>query len=800
MNPAGNSERDRTVALPRPLTSFIGRTGDLAAGMAFLANPHLRLLTLVGPGGVGKTRLAIELAARASTTFVDVAFVSVAHVRDPRLVPDSVLAALGVAPIPGRLTVEIAAEAIGDRRTLLVLDNVEGVVDSAPWLAELLARCPALTVLATGRASLGISGEQLYPVKPFDVSGEQGSDAVALFTERARAVVPGFALDETTTPIVEEICARLDRLPLAIELAAARVGVMPLKALRDRLDARLALLVGGPSDAPARHQTLRDAIAWSYDLLTPREQAVFRRLSVFEGGISLDAIGSVCASGPSETIDAVGAVTALARQSLLQPASSSDDVRFVMLETIREYGLRELERAGEAETTRSAHADACLALAEAVEPELSGADRVRLLTRLHADRDNIRAALEYSIAAGDGERALRLAAALWRFWVSDGALREGRDWLARSLATDGGASRAVRAKALHYLGNLALDLGDHEGARQPFEESLALRRSLGDRRGTAASLTGLGLALAERGDHDAARDLHEQSLTLQRELGDRRGEAIALHNLGRVTADAGDLAAARRHHAAALAIQRDLDDRIAVAYSQWRIGEIARRQDRAEEARTLLDAALDAFRDAEDRIGCAYALHALAGVALQEADVARAIDLDLKALSIRQELGERIGMIECLESLAGLVAENAPERALQWWSVTSAARDALHAPVPPVDREPLDRAIARAQASVDERARAVAWAARWSLTLAAAAAEAAEVAAAQQPMAGDIGLTPRERDVLRLLVQGLSDREIANALFMSPRTVSWHVGHILTKLEVDSRTAAATRAVRLGIA
>jgi non-specific serine/threonine protein kinase len=813
-----------TSRLPRPLTPFVDRKRELETCAELLQRPEAGLLTLVGPGGVGKTRLAVQVAASLADTFDDIAYISVAHLRDPELVPDAAAAALGLQPVGDRPIADVARAHLAGRRTLLVVDNVEGVVEAGPWLATLLAHCPSLTILATSRVRMAVYGEQVYEVAPLalpDPAGEttfdhlSRNDAVRLFLLRAGTVRAGFAVDDTTIAFVAEICRRLDGLPLAIELAAARVRVLHLPALLDRLETRLPLLVGGYSDMPARHRTLRDAIGWSYELLPPVEQAVFRRLAVFAGGFSLDSAEQVCAG--EEAVGATPAalqagmfdtITALADKSLIQPdRDDAAEPRFSMLETIREFGLEELARAGEDDPTRHAHALHYLALAEAAEAELAGPAWGRWLARLRDERDNLRAALAWSLDSGEPEIALRLGASLWRYWTSEGALREGRSWLERALAVDGDVTPSIRAKALHHLGNFALDLGDHPRARARYEASLTIRREIGDRDGIATALNGLGIVTLEEGDYVTARLLHEESLAIRRETGDQYGEAHSLYNLGRTANDAGDFAEARAFHEAALVVRRRLGDSVGIAYSYCALSELALGEGDANEAAALGEAALKQFQQVDDRLGAAFAFWGLAR-AIAARGGTEAVEYFGKALALFHESGEHHALISCLEGFAAYLArEQDHERAVRWWSTASVERSARRMPVPAGIRHEYEQDLARVRAALGETSFNATWAAGGLLTIDQAIAEALAYSpsirgTAPKPDAvgSAYGLTAREVEVLRLLAQGLTNQEIADALFISPRTVTSHVTNILTKLDVHSRAGAAAVAARSGLA
>jgi non-specific serine/threonine protein kinase len=507
------------------LTPLAGREREVADLLGLIRRSETRLVTVSGPGGVGKTRLALQVAVEAANDYADgVAFVRLDPIRDPALVVATIAQGLGLREAGNESWFTRLTEFLSGREQLLILDNFEQIIGAASVVSNLLAVCPRLKVLVTSREVLRLTGEREFPLSPLGLpaSDEVSVDAiaqagaVALFVQRAQAANPTFRLTPDVAPIVVDICRRLDGLPLAIELAASRIKVLSPRSLLARLEQRLMLLTGGARDQPARLQTMRDAIAWSHDPLPPAEQALFRRLAVFAGGFTLDAVAEVAsfelrASGlggsapmaeplevgtaPNSKLEAsspklatLDGIASLIEKSLVRPMEdgAAGEPRFTMLETIREFGAAMLVAEGEAVEARRQHGRWMVDLAERAEPELVGPRQDEWLDRLEAERDNIRAALAWAIDERDAERAQRLAGALWRFWVTRGYLTEGKTWTERALAL-GDASPAVAAKAHHHLGNLALDLGDYELARAGYEAGLALWQAYGDRRGLASS-------------------------------------------------------------------------------------------------------------------------------------------------------------------------------------------------------------------------------------------------------------------------------------------------------------------------
>jgi predicted ATPase/class 3 adenylate cyclase len=651
------------TAQPTPL---VDRTQDVESLRQLLSEQGVRLVTLIGPGGTGKTRLSLQVAADLLDQFESgVYFVALAPIDDPTLVAATIAQALRVPETAGQPLLETLKSHLAGQRLLLVLDNFEQLMPAAPLLAELLLACAELKLLVTSRAGLHLRGEREYPVPPLALPdprelppAEQLSQyaAVELFVQRALAVQPDFAVTNQNAAAVAEICARLDGLPLAIELAAARIKLLPPQAILARLEHRLQILTGGSRELPARQQTLRGAIGWSYDLLSPAEQMLFRRLAVFVDGCTLEAAAAVC--GDDLGVDLLDGMGSLVDKSLLRPAAAagdSTDPRFAMLQTIREYALECLVASAEAGVVRERHARYYLQLAEAADLRLGGAEQSGWLERLETEHANFREALVWSLAPeGAAALGVQLAGALWHFWWAHGHLSEGRRWLEATLPRGTGAPAAARARALHGLGNFALPLGDYPRALACYEEALALRRELGDQAGSAMLLNNLGFLAQDRGDSQRAMALHEEALALRRAVGDQAGIALSLYNLGDIARDGADYPRAVALLEESLALRRAEGDTRGIAASLQTLGDVARCQGQYGRAVELLDESLRLLEEIGDKLGRAASLDLLAAVALDQGDDERATALATRSLDLWRELENKLGIATAQRILGDL--------------------------------------------------------------------------------------------------------------------------------------------------
>jgi predicted ATPase/transcriptional regulator with XRE-family HTH domain len=649
--------------LPQPLNGFVGRENELKALTELLSASQTRLLTLTGAGGTGKTRLAIELAQQLQPNFRDGCyFVGLAMVRSAEGVIPAVARSLNLpeAALHADL-VDSLKSYLRKRQILLVLDNFEHLPAAADVLPELIQGALELKIVVTSREILRIYGERQFELKPL-----AEAEAVSLFVQRARLVQPDFELSAANASAVSEICRKLDRLPLAIELAAARSRVFTPSTLLKRLNDPLKLLAGSAAPyAPDHHKTLRDTIEWSYRLLTEREQTLFRRLAVFTGGLSLAALETVCRELGWDDEAAAELASGLVDKSILQRVmlTGADDSRFIMLETLREYGIERLVGASELGMAQEQHARYFLGLAGEASRGLQTGKQVEWLARLEIEHSNLLAAFDY---LSDLERvlgAMELAGALWRFWWVKGYLGEGRyrlEWVRRLAQEAELTAHANYARLLGAMGTLAYLQGDYTDALALFEESCELKKNLGDIAGYSTNLNGAGLVWRCLGQYAKAIAIFEESLAIKRELGDRLGSATALNNLGLVALAQGATADARRYHQASFDIRQEFGDRQGLIHSLNNLGETALLEDKPAEAAALFGRALELSREPDDKQATAYALAGLGSVAQLENKLEEAFEFQTQALQYRYEIGDRRGLTRSLLSIASLLVNTKP--------------------------------------------------------------------------------------------------------------------------------------------
>jgi predicted ATPase len=761
--------------LPAQLTPLIGRQQEIQAVCALLRQAELRLVTLTGMAGIGKTRLGLQVAAELSEQFPDGVFlVPLAPVSDQEQVVPAILQTLSISDISSQTRLDRLKAALKEKQLLLLLDNFEQVVDAAVVVADLLAACSRLKVLVTSRIMLHLRGEHEFVVPPLSVPnpkrlpalpGLLQHEAVALFIQGAQAVKPEFELTPANASAVASMCVQLDGLPLAIELAAARIKYFPPQALLTRLEQGLSVLSGGARDLPARQQTLRGAIAWSYDLLTPEEQHLFRRLSVFVDGCTLQAVEQVCTAASPLQTDILEELLSLVDKSLLrQEELTEGEARFGMLQVLREFGLERLAEAGETEATRQAHALYYLALAEQAEPHLRGAEQIRWFARLEQEHENLRAALLWLLerarmderaegGSQQAEQSLRLCAALYWFWYVRGYVREGYAFLEQALATSSGVAAPVCARALFAAADLAISTSDLERAERQGEESLALFQELGDKAGIAASFQLLGYLSRTKCHYARARSQLEGARALFQELGNPWMRGNCLTELARIDTTQGEYDRARMLLEESLGIYQALGDQqrigwvlFLLAYALFLsqtdperavvlaeqslalmreggnllfihgpltlLGELHLMQGKQEQARALFEESLLIAKEQGDAFSHAASLIGLAHVEAFQGDLAAARRLYQEGFALLREPGEKQWewIAACLMGLAEVVAvHREPAEAARLWGTAEAIRETIGASIPPVFRADYEQAVAAARSQLSEEAFAAAW-------------------------------------------------------------------------------------------
>jgi non-specific serine/threonine protein kinase len=748
-------------------TPLFGRDAELTELRRLVDQQGVRLLTLTGPGGTGKTRLAQAFAAEhvapagRSTYFVDLAVVD-----EPADVPASVAQVLGVQESGSEPLESILRAVIGRRAVLLMLDNFERVMDAAGFVADLLAAAPDLACLVTSREPLHIRAERVFPVGPLPVPPADLADliaitsapSVALFLERGRARQPDFAVGPENAAVVVEICRRLDGLPLAIELAAAQVSVLSVQTILARLAAHEPFVLGGARDLPPRHQTLRAAVAWSYDLLDATEQLVFRRCGVFSGSFAPAAVAALV-DPPAQATNLLGTLAVLADKNLIQVAdSAADGPRFRLLETIRAFALSILAEKGELGEIRGRHARYFVELAEHAEQALVGPDMGSTLDRLDREYDNLRAVLYWSLDADELTVGLRLAGALYRFWMQRGHLSEARQWLERALPRSNGLPNDIRAKALNAAGVVAGLQGDNAAAEAFFNESFRLWAAVGDPIRMAAAMGNLGLTAQDRQDVAQAFACFQQAEVLYAKGGDRRGIAVSIGSRAHLARQEGDTAGA--------------------------IG--------------LFEQALALFREVGDPRGTANSLANLGHALLALRQPEQSIRHFREALELRRALGNTLGIAECLEGFAAAAApRRQARRAARLLGAADALREITGAPLPATERKQYEGLLQRIrqqlnpEAFIREQAVGRGLALDRAVDYALVRPDTPDASPGASPESAAPALTEREREVAMLVARGMTNKQIADALLITPRTIATHLEHIFAKLGVQARAEVA---------
>jgi len=711
--------------LPLRLTSFVGRDRQMSDIKQLLGEN--RLVTLTGAAGCGKTRLALETTWDLLEDCPDgVWLVELAPLADPSLVPQTVALALGLKEEPNRALTQTLVHHLRDRNLLLVIDNCEHLISACATLVEeLLRACPKLRILATSREGLGITGEVIYHLLPLAVPGAEAQlplkelqqvEAVRLFVERAGAAQTGFSLTEENAPAVVQICQRLDGIPLALELGAARVSVLPVEEIAKRLDDRFGLLTAGRKTGLPHHQTLRALIDWGYDHLSGDERKLFCRLSVFAGGWTLDAAEAMCAGQGIKEGAVIDLHSRLVAKSLVEmepeSAPQTKRARYRMLGTVQEYARDRLrEEEGDAEVQRR-HRDYFSALAQEAARQLIGPEQAVWVLRLEAENDNLRAALDRCLGTSpNAQLALAMAGALGRYWFVRGRWSEGHALLSEILARPDACQRtSARATALNWTGWLAHWQGDFEQAQTLAEEGLSIWQEVGNSLGMAQALNNLGAVAQRRGDYVKSRQCHEKSLAIRREMGDQRAIAVSLHNLGELYLTLGEYPLARTVYQESLALFREVGHIMGVADSLSSLGVVTEHQGELDQARTYHEEALKNRRDRQDPMGTAESLYSLGELAARQGECDRAHRYYGQSLAIRQELGDRMNIADSLEGFGILAAAcKEPVRAARLLGAAKSLREEIDSPTSPAKKEKLDAAVSGTRSALGKDAFAREW-------------------------------------------------------------------------------------------